>query len=158
MDSLEQTYLLFVLNNEIFAINIANVTEVIEIRSITKVPRTIGYMRGVLNLRGEVIPVLSLRLKLNIPEINDNINTVIIIIELMLNEKRIVLGIVADKVIDVIEFNNNEVLPVPDISSNYNPSYLNGMKKHDNSFIMLLNINNIITSTISNKETELHTA
>jgi len=133
------SYLLFVLNKEVFAANVEFVTEVLEVGQITKVPKTSSVLRGIINLRGDVIPVISLRQRLNMPEKDDDINTVIIVFEITNNKKRMYIGCVADMVKEVLQIEETEVLQVPDIASNYDTELLLGMKKHNDQFVMILN-------------------
>ena len=96
-------YLTFKLDDEIFALDIGKVREVLDFTSITRVPRTPDFMSGVINLRGIVVPVVDMKLKLGMTRTEKMINTCIIIVELELDGDMVVLGALADSVQEVIE-------------------------------------------------------
>ena len=96
-------YMTFKLGGELFAINVAQVREVLEVAQITKVPTAPQYMRGVVNVRGQATPVVDLRLKFGLPESPDTVHTRIIVMELDLDGEATVLGGIADSVHEVIE-------------------------------------------------------
>ena len=139
------SYLAFRLGEEIFATNVDKVLEVLEIQKITKVPQTPVYMRGVINLRGEVLPVIDTRIKFNMPQAEDTERTVIIVFDLQLKEKKIMLGAIADSVKEVLEINEKDIKPVPELGSEYNSKFIQGMYKSHEDFIMLLDIDEVFS-------------
>src|ERR1022692_4657740 len=96
-------YITFKLGNELFAINVAQVREVLEVSTITRVPTAPDYMRGVVNVRGKAIPVVDLRVRFGLPIANDSVSTRVIVMELQLDGETTVLGGIADSVHEVIE-------------------------------------------------------
>lgn len=98
-----QQYLTFTLAGEVFAVDVAKVREILEWSSITKVPQTPGFMRGVINLRGSVVPVIDLRQKFGMPETERSIDTCIIVVEVETAMETLVLGMLADSVQEVFE-------------------------------------------------------
>ena len=96
-------YLTFTLDEELFALDIAKVREVLDYTSITKVPQTPDFMRGVINLRGSVVPVVDMRSKFNMPVAETTVNTCIIIVEVDIDGEGTVLGAMADSVQEVLE-------------------------------------------------------
>ncbi len=140
------TYLSFVLGEEIFAVNVGKVLEVLEHQKITRVPKTPSYIKGVINFRGEILPVIDTRLKLNLAEQQINDKTVIIVLDLKVKDKSVILGAMADSVKDVIEIHENEIRDVPDIGNRYNVEFLQGMVKIENIFVMLLNVDKVFLS------------
>ena len=103
-DTLETTqYLTFKLDDEVFALDITKVREVLDFTTITKVPRTPEFMRGVINLRGSVVPVVDLRLKFAMTKTEQTVNTCIIITEVTLDGETTVLGALADSVQEVMD-------------------------------------------------------
>jgi purine-binding chemotaxis protein CheW len=144
------SYLSFILNKEVFSANVEFVTEVLELGHVTKVPKTSPLFRGIVNLRGDVIPVISLRHRLNMPIVEDDIRTVIIVFEILKNKKWMKIGCVADNVKEVLQIEENEILQVPDIASNYDTDLLCGMKKHNDQFIMILNCNSLFNMENNN--------
>ncbi|MCP4041146.1 MAG: chemotaxis protein CheW, partial [Gammaproteobacteria bacterium] len=106
-------YLTFTLDGESFATEIAQVREVLEFCRITKVPRTPDYMRGVINLRGSVVPVVDLRLQFGMQATEPTIDTCIVIVEVRIDGQSTVLGALADSVQEVIEFRRDQLEPAP---------------------------------------------
>jgi purine-binding chemotaxis protein CheW len=152
MEFSDTSYLTFILNGETFAIHIAHVTEVLETRNIARIPQAPDFMKGIINLRGDVIPVVSLRLKLNMDEIEQSEEMVIMVLYSTINKKNMEVGAVADKVKEVIEILPSEIQPFPDITSTYSPEFVEGIYKHKNEFIVILNINSIIFSILPSRE------
>ncbi|MDP4266733.1 MAG: chemotaxis protein CheW [Bacteroidota bacterium] len=144
-EDIRKSYLAFRLDEEIFAVGVAKVLEILEMQPITKVPKTPKYMRGVINMRGEVIPVVDTRLKFNMPMTEDTIRTVIIVLELQIKNKKVVLGAIADSVNEVMEISDNEIREVPDIGSKYNTEFIMGMVKSGEYFIMILDIDKVFS-------------
>jgi purine-binding chemotaxis protein CheW len=144
-------YLTFSLDKEQFAVDIGKVREVLEFSSVTKVPRTPDFMRGVINLRGSVVPVIDLRLKLGLSRTEATIDTCVIIIEVQSPSERLVLGALADSVQEVIELDPKSIDPPPRMGTRVNIDFLRGIGKRDEQFLMLLDINRVLT------DDELHT-
>ena len=139
-------YLTFRLGEERYAIDVSKVKEVLELVSITRVPKTPEFMKGVINLRGSVVPVIDLRLKFDLDELEDTVDTCIIVLEIELEDETIVIGAVADSVQEVIELTPENIEPAPKIGTRLNTDFLNGMGKYDDKFLMVLNIDKVFTS------------
>ena len=133
-------YITFKLGEESFAINVAQVREVLEISQITKVPTSPHYMRGVVNVRGKAIPVVDLRLKFGLPAAPDTVHTRILVIELELDGETTVVGGVADSVHEVIELEPGQINPPPRIAMRWRTELINGMGRRGDEFIILLDI------------------
>ena len=153
----KKSFLSFRLGKEIFAISVLKVLEVLEIRKIVKVPKTPKYMKGVINLRGEVLPVIDMRIKFNMPEKKDISKTVVIVLEIKLKDKTIKLGALSDSVKDVLSIFEDEINPVPDIASNYDTNFIIGMTKVHDEFIMILDIDKIFSVEYLDVENEVKT-
>ncbi len=139
-------YLTFTLGEERYAIDVSKVKEVLELVSITRVPKTPEFMKGVINLRGSVVPVIDLRLKFDLVELEDTVDTCIIVLEIELEDETIVIGAVADSVQEVIELTPEDIEPAPKIGTRLNTDFLNGMGKYDDKFLIVLNIDKVFTS------------
>ena len=139
-------YLTFKLAEEIFAVDVAKVREILEFTSITKVPQTPEFMRGVINLRGSVVPVMDMRLKFGMPETEKTVNTCIIVVEVSHEGETIIIGALADSVQEVFELEPEQVEPAPRIGTKLNTDFILGMGKHDGAFIMILDIDQTFTS------------
>jgi purine-binding chemotaxis protein CheW len=139
-------HLTFKLADEVFALDVAKVREILEITSITKVPRTPDYMRGVINLRGSVVPVIDVRLKFGMSATEHTVNTCIIVAEVNLDGETIVLGALADSVQEVVEMGPESIEPAPHIGARLNTEFIRGMGKIDNRFVMVLDIDRVFSS------------
>ncbi len=140
-------YLTFKLAEETFALDVAKVREILEITSITKVPQTPDYMRGVINLRGSVVPVVDMRLKFGMGITGQTVNTCIIVVEVTLDGDAIVLGALADSVQEVVEMEPGSIEPPPHIGTRLDTTFIKGMGKIDDHFVMVLDIDMIFSST-----------
>ena len=131
-------YLSFKLDEEIYAMDINHVREVLDLTQMTKVPRMPEFMRGVINLRGGVVPVVDLRLKFGLPEIETDVDTCIIIIEVSLEGEETILGILVDSVQEVMSLEPDQIEPAPRIGTRLKTEFIKGMGKKDNEFIIIL--------------------
>ena len=138
-------YLTFKLKEEVFAIEISKVREVLEYTELTKVPRTPDFMSGIINLRGNVVPVIDLNLKLGMPQTERTINTCIIIVEIVVSGETVVLGALTDSVQEVIEIERDKIEAVPRIGTNLNIEFLQGMGKKDDHFMMIFDIDKVFS-------------
>ena len=141
-------YLTFKLEDDAYALGVSDVREVLELElnHITKIPRTPDYLRGVINVRGSVVPVIDMRIKFNMEKEEATIDTCIIVIEVLLNRKTTVLGILADSVQEVIDLAPEQIEAAPEIGNQLNTEFIAGIGKKDNRFIIILEIGKILTS------------
>ncbi|MEF3696933.1 chemotaxis protein CheW [Desulfolutivibrio sp.] len=142
----DNQYLTFVLENELFALNIGSVREVLELTSITKVPRTPEFIRGVINLRGRAVPVVDLRMKFGMGETRRTVNTCIIIVEVELDGESTVLGALADSVQEVYEMESSQIEPPPRMGTRIKAEFITGMGKSGDRFIVILDINKVFSA------------
>ena len=138
-------YLTFKLEEEVFALDVAKVREILEITSITKIPQTPEFMRGVINLRGSVVPVIDMRLKFGMSATEQTVNTCIIVVEVTLEGETIVLGALADSVQEVVEMEPDQIEPAPHIGTRLNTNFIKGMGKHEGDFVMILDIDKVFS-------------
>jgi purine-binding chemotaxis protein CheW len=139
-------YLTFTLDGGRFAIDIERTREVLAFTSATKVPRTPDFMRGVINLRGHVVPVIDLRLKFGLPRTETTINTCVIILEVETESGGIILGALADSVQEVIDLASDQLAPPPKIGTRIDTDYIRGIGRRDDDFIMILDIDRVLTA------------
>lgn len=139
-------YLTFKLDEESFALEISKVREVLDYTKVTKVPRTPEFMRGVINLRGNVVPVVDIKLKFNLKKVEKAVDTCIIIVEIMIDEEHTVLGVLADSVEEVLELDPEQIEPAPKIGMRLNTEFIKGMGKRNNEFIIILDIDKIFSA------------
>ncbi len=139
-------YLSFTLSEELYALDIAKVREVLDFTTTTKVPQTPDFMRGVINLRGNVVPVVDLRLKFGMTQTEKTVNTCVIITEVDLDGETTVLGCMADSVREVLELEPARIEPAPRIGTRLTTDFIRGMGKHDDQFIMILDIDQVLSA------------
>jgi purine-binding chemotaxis protein CheW len=139
-------YMTFKLGDELFAINVSQVREVLEVLQITKVPTAPTYMRGVVNVRGQAIPVVDLRLRFGLPSIADTLNTRVIVMELNIDGETAVIGGLADSVHEVIELEQGDINPPPRIAMRWRTDFIVGMGKRDEEFIIILDVSAVFSS------------
>ena len=139
-------YLTFQLGEEIFGVDVTHVREILEFTSVTKVPKTPEFMRGVINLRGSVVPVLDMRLKFGLTTTEKTVNTCIIVVEISLNEETAVIGALVDSVEEVFELEPEQIEPAPKIGTQLRTEFIKGMGKRDNNFIIILDINKLFST------------
>ena len=139
-------YLTFRLDDEIFALDITKVREVLDFTTVTKVPRTPEFMRGVINLRGSVVPVVDLRLKFGMSRTENTVNTCVIITEVAVDGERMVLGALADSVQEVLDLEAGSIAPAPRIGTKLRTEFISGMGKRGDRFIILLDIDKVFSS------------
>ena len=140
-------YLTFKLGEEIFALDVAEVREILDFTTVTKVPRTPAFMRGVINLRGSVVPVMDLRLKFGMSATEQTVNSCIIVVEMTMEGDNVVIGVLADAVQEVIDLEPEQIEPAPRIGTKMNMEFILGMGKHNGAFMMILDIDKIFESS-----------
>ena len=138
-------YLSFKLDEEDFALDISKVREVLDFTKITKVPQTPDFMKGVINLRGSVVPVVDLNKKFSIKDTEKTVNTRIIIGEVDIEGDNVVLGVLADSVHEVMELEPESIEPAPKIGTKLNTDFIKGMGKRDEEFVMILDIDKVFS-------------
>jgi purine-binding chemotaxis protein CheW len=138
-------YLTFKLGNEVFATDVAKVREVLDLTTITEIPRTPDFMAGVINLRGSVVPVVDLRLRFGMPKTESTRNTCIVVVEVLLDGESIVIGALADSVEEVIDLEPEQIQPAPRIGTQIRTDFIKGMGKRDTGFIMILDIDRVFS-------------
>ena len=139
-------FLTFILDREVYALDIQQVREVLDFSDITKVPRMPDFMRGVINLRGGVVPVVDLRLKFGLGVTEKTVDTCIIIIEVALEGERAMMGALADSVQEVLDLDPNQIEPPPKIGTRLKTDFIRGMGKKNDRFIIILDIDRIFST------------
>lgn len=139
-------YLTFELQNEIFALDISKVREVLDYTAVTKVPQTPDFMLGVINLRGSVVPVVDMRLKFGLSQTEKTVNSCIIIVEIGIDGEATILGALADSVQEVIELSPDQIEAPPQIGTQLKSKFIKGMGKRDSHFIIILDIDRVFST------------
>lgn len=140
------SYLTFRLGDELFAANVGKVLEILEVPKVTKVPRSPDYMRGVINLRGSVLPVIDTRTKFGLPPTEDTVNTCVLVMRVTIEGQNMTIGATVDSVQEVMEIENEHIQATPSIGSRYKSEFLDGMVKINEQFIMILNLDLVFSS------------
>jgi purine-binding chemotaxis protein CheW len=139
-------YLTFHLGCEAFAIQVLRVREIIAVQDITAVPQTPGHVRGVINLRGKVIPVIDLRHKFGLPEVQYTQHTCIIVVEVLSEGGSLLVGTIVDAVSEVVNIVADDIEDAPDFGDGVETPYLLGMAKLKGKVKILLDINQVLTT------------
>src|SRR5260221_2012245 len=146
-ETLQQQYLTFFLADEEYAINIQRVKEIIEYTTVTKVPKVPEWIRGVIHLRGNVVPVVVLTVRFGLEERPVTKTTCIVIVEVEQDSERTVMGVIADAVNQVIDFGPKDIEDAPAFGTRVRLEYLFGMGKLGKKLALILNIDSVLNST-----------
>jgi purine-binding chemotaxis protein CheW len=144
-DTMAGKYLTFKLGGEEYGLEILKVREIIGLMDITIVPRTPAYVRGVINLRGKIIPVVELRVKFGMESIENTEETCIIVVEVVRHEKGVEMGILVDKVSEVLDINDSEIEDAPSFGAGDESNFIMGMANAKDSVKILLNIDAVLS-------------
>ncbi|MGL1861750.1 MAG: chemotaxis protein CheW [Pseudodesulfovibrio sp.] len=138
-------FLTFTLSKEIFAVDIGTVREVLELTSVTKIPRTPEFMRGVINLRGHAVPVVDMRQKLGMSRGETTVDTCIIVIEIEFENELTIMGALVDSVREVFEMTPESIEPAPKMGAAINADHIKGMGRQNDQFIIIVDISKIFS-------------
>jgi len=142
----QQQYLTFFLADEEYAVNIQRVKEIIEYTTVTKVPKMPEWIRGVINLRGNVVPVVDLSVRFGLPARPVTKTTCIVILEVEQDPEQTVMGVIADAVNQVIDLAPNDIEEAPAFGTRVRLEYLFGMGKLGKKFALILNIDRVLSN------------
>lgn len=143
-DNKEQKYLMFFLKEEYYGLPILNVNEIIGLMKITEIPQSPPFLKGVINLRGKIIPIMDLRLRFEMEEKAYDEQTCIIIVETEINSRKTSIGLLVDKVAEVVNVYESNIEAPPDLGQNSDSKLLTGIGKVKDKVVMLLDIQTII--------------
>ena len=146
-EAVQQQYLTFFLADEEYAVGIQRVKEIIEYTAITKVLKVPMWIRGVINLRGNVVPVVDLAVRFGMEERTITKTTCIVIVEVQQEAERAVMGVIADAVNQVIDFAPKDIEEPPAFGTRVRLEYLFGMGKLGKKFALILNIDSVLSNT-----------
>ncbi len=141
-----KSYLSFKIGSEYYAANVSNVQNIIEYSEITKVPEMPKYMLGVINLRGQVLPVIDSRIKFGIENTEITTNTCILVMEVQIENEEVFVGALVDGVAEVLEIEDTEVKETPSIGTTIKNEYITGVYHDGEKFIMILEMNKVFAS------------
>jgi len=139
-------YLTFKLAVEEYGLEILKVQEIMKMVEVTKIPRTPDYVRGVINLRGKVIPVVDLRLKFGMEALDTTVKTCVIVVQVKRNDSTVTMGIIVDEVSEVLDVTSEQIEPSPEFGSTVNTDFILGMGKVGKRVITLLDVDKVLSS------------
>ncbi|MBT8339025.1 MAG: chemotaxis protein CheW [Desulfatitalea sp.] len=139
-------YLTFKLGEEMFALDVAQVREILDVTTITKVPRSPDFMRGVINVRGSIVPVVDLRLKFGLPVVERTVDTRIVVMEIHMDGDMNIVGALADAVHDVLDMDTTDIEAAPKLGAKWNTEFIKGIGKLDERFIIILDVDRVFSS------------
>jgi purine-binding chemotaxis protein CheW len=139
-------YLTLKLGEEMFAIDVSQVREILDVTTITKVPRAPEFMRGVINVRGSVVPVVDLRMKFGMTGTERTKDTRIVVMEIALDGDLTTIGTLADAVHNVMDIEPAAIEPAPKVGAKWNTEFIKGIGKHNDEFIIILNVDRIFSA------------
>jgi purine-binding chemotaxis protein CheW len=140
------SYLSFKIGNETYAAGVNKVINILEMTKITKVPQAPDYMKGVINLRENVLPVVDTRLKFGLPEVPPTQSTCIVVLDLAIENENLLLGAIVDSVQEVIEIDQSMIKNPPSLGKKYKSEFITGVLPKDDSFIMILDLDKVFSS------------
>ena len=140
LDNVTNQYLTFVLDQELYALSIAHVQEVLEYMPITKVPGTQDFMLGVINVRGHAVPVVDLRLKFDLNIGEQTVDTCIIIVEVEIEKEKTTIGALVDGVEEVLELDAEKIEQPPRLGTKIDTEFIYGIGKVEDKFAIVLDI------------------
>ncbi len=139
-------YLTFKLDDEVFAVDVAKVREILDFTPATKVPGTPDFMRGIINVRGNVVPVVDMRLKFGMSQTEKTVDTCIVVMEIAVDDDTTVLGALVDSVQEVFELEPAQIEPPPRIGTRWRTEFIKGIGKRNNELIIILDIDRVFSS------------
>lgn len=138
-------YLTFKLADEIFAVDVAKVREILDYTAATKVPGTPEFMRGVINVRGNVVPVVDMRLKFGLSATEKTVDTCIVVMEVDVEDEKTTLGALVDSVQEVFELEVAQIEPPPRIGTRWRTDFIKGIGKRNNELIIILDTDKVFS-------------
>ncbi len=139
-------YLTFKLAAEEYGLEILKVQEIIKMMEITQVPRTPAFVRGVINLRGKVIPVVELRLKFGMESVATTDKTCVIVVQVKRSASTVTMGIIVDEVSEVLDVLADQIEPPPEFGASVDTDFILGMGKVAKKVVMLLDVDKVLSS------------
>lgn len=156
--SKETSYIHCKIGKEFFAISVYKVLEIIQLEQITHIPNSSDFIRGVMNFRGGIVPVIDMHKRFNL-EKSENDCRMVVIVDIQNKEANLTMGLLVDQVVNVIEFNYKSIRAVPDLGIRYNPDFLEGFVEINNQFIMIMNVDRVLSvSELSAVDKEISVA
>lgn len=141
---IKKSYVNFSIGNESFVIIVNRVLEILHLDQLTHVPNASDFVKGILNFRGAIVPVIDLHKRFNFAQ-QDIESNMVVVVEVMYNDNHVLMGLLVDEVTDVIEFEYKDIKTVPEIGIKYNPKFLEGFIEMNGKFIMVLDVDWVLS-------------
>jgi purine-binding chemotaxis protein CheW len=138
-------YLTFALGNEVYGLEILKVQEIIGMTTVTKVPRTPDFLRGVINLRGKVVPVVDLRTKFGMDSKEDTNLTCIIVVQVTRKNQQVIMGVIVDEVAEVVDIHADQIEPPPSLGVEDQTEFISAMGKVGSKVVILLDTDKMLS-------------
>jgi purine-binding chemotaxis protein CheW len=140
----KKSYINFSIGKENFAIVVDRVLEILHLEQLTHVPNASDFVKGILNFRGAIVPVINLNKRFNFGDPQSE-GTMVIVVEVLHEENQVLMGLLVDEVTDVIEFGYKDIRAVPEIGIKYNPDFLEGFIEMEGRFTMVLDVDRVLS-------------
>lgn len=144
--SSETQYVTFALGSEVFAVPVAVVREILDHEDAFRIPNGPDYLVGLRDVRGQGVPVIDLRLKLGLSRTVPTPHTRVLVVDITLGERQLTLGLVADRVFEVVAFRGEQMEAAPDIGVHWNSDYIDGVVRRDQGFVVVIDLARLLTA------------
>jgi purine-binding chemotaxis protein CheW len=144
--SSETQYVTFALGSEVFAVPVAVVREILDHEEAFRIPNGPDYLVGLRDVRGQGVPVIDLRLKLGLSRTVPTPHTRVLVVDIALGERQLTLGLVADRVFEVVAFRGDQLEAAPDIGISWNSDYIDGVVRRDQGFVVIIDLGRLLTA------------
>lgn len=134
------------IDREVFAVPVETVLEILAMRPVFRIPEAPAHLKGLIDVRGRAVAVIDLRAKLGLPLVEPDENTRIIVLDVVVEGRRLVLGLVADRVFEVMALDNNQIEQPPDIGTRWHSDYIRGIGRRLDSFVVVLDVERLFSS------------
>lgn len=139
----KNSYINLQIGTENFAITVFKVLEILQLEGLTKVPNSPDFVLGVLNFRGSIVPVINMHKRFNMDSSGTE-DKMVVVVDVISKENNVLMGLLVDKVTDVVEFEYTSIKSVPDLGIKYNPEFIEGFIEMNEKFIMVLDIDRVL--------------
>jgi len=142
----EAQFVTFALGKEVFAVPVEVVREILDHEELFRIPNGPDYLLGLRDVRGQGVPTIDLRLKLGLPKTEPTPNTRVLVLDIPLEQRTLSLGMVADRVFEVIPFRRNQIEPAPEIGIRWSSEYIAGVVRRDEGFVVIVDLARLLSS------------
>jgi purine-binding chemotaxis protein CheW len=149
----EASFVTIGIDREVFAVPVETVLEILDSRPVFKIPEAPAHLKGLIDVRGRAVAVIDLRVKLGLPAIEADQNTRIVVLDVVVQGRQLALGVVADRVFEVITLDTAQIEAAPDIGARWNSDYIRGIGRRGDSFVVVLDLECLFSTDASHLAT-----